>query len=715
MTTTVDANQSLARQPRPLTKSRFKLALECPTKLYYAANRDYRDRSQGDAFLQALADGGHQVGALAKFKYHPDPLKAGITVEARGYDEAIYETQRRLAQTGRVVIAEAALSHQNYFVRVDILIRDPASETIEIIEVKSKGVKAEDIANRLKGAAWSPYLYDLAFQTEVAEMNFPNWRVVPKLLLIDSDVACDIDGMHQLFPVVVARSGAQPDVDVRVPPGLLRQQLGSLDLLREIDCSEIVDDLKRASVPAPHTPADQLQSLRTFMEWTSSLQHKSLTERYFGGVSKACKSCQFRADAGDSKRSGLHECMQEAVAKGMLDGPIGVIDRGVPLVTDIWGSASGGKSIPGELLAKRRLFLRDVQPGDLDGKRGVSATAAFTPLERRLAQVKAVQQPECRFELREDRLEEMDAWAWPLHMIDFETSAPAIPFFKEMRPYETIAFQFSHHIMEKGADGIVRIRHASQWICTEPNVFPSISFVRQLKRSLMPNGTLNGTVFRYHNHENTVLRNVRSLLEQSSEDDRTDLIAFIDRITVPTKKERGLTEHHDARAMVDLHKLVQEGYYSAHAGGSISLKYVLPAILNDAAGVRDLYSRPGIYGCDLPIRSLNFDRPEGHIWLKPDANWDPYRTLPPIFGDSHGDLDERLSRLLDEDADDGVIKHGGAAMTAYNYTQFAQLPASDRERVTSALLRYCELDTLAMVMVVQGLMELRKKPFRIFC
>ena len=56
---------------RYLTKSRFKSALECPTKLYYAGKDDYANNSKEDKFLSALAEGGYQVGELSKF-YHPD-------------------------------------------------------------------------------------------------------------------------------------------------------------------------------------------------------------------------------------------------------------------------------------------------------------------------------------------------------------------------------------------------------------------------------------------------------------------------------------------------------------------------------------------------------------------------------------------------------------------------------------------------------------------
>ena len=54
----------------------------------------------------------------------------------------------------------------------------------------------------------------------------------------------------------------------------------------------------------------------------------------------------------------------------------------------------------------------------------------------------------------------MSAWVYPLHFIDFETSMVAIPFNKGRRPYEGIAFQFSHHVVQK--DG--RIEHRGQYL-----------------------------------------------------------------------------------------------------------------------------------------------------------------------------------------------------------------------------------------------------------
>jgi len=693
---------------KPLTKSRFKMALECPTKLYYSAHDEkYFDKNDGNDFLQALADGGIQVGELAKFKYHDDPISAKITIDTLVYDEAIAQTNARLAESGKVVIAEAALRHEDLFVRVDILILHPQSKVMELIEVKSKSVKQEvlDSGFQKDRTKWLPYLYDIAFQTEVAKKVFPDYKIVPKLLLLNPEKMTDINGLHQHFKIVYKEVPGSKDKRpfIETLPNLKREQLGGLNVLLEVDVTDVVDNLRASEVDCPHALQEATQDLPTFITWASKVQKEGT--RYFGTISKECKSCQFRADASQEKLSGLHECWAE---KFHLNGEL---DRKKPLSIDIWGGGSGSVSMAQKALDKNRVFLADIQPDDIrPGSGKEEADVGMSAFERRLAQIEAAKSPndlDNAILLAEDRLEAMDGWAWPLHMIDFETSAPAIPFFKGMHPYETLAFQFSHHIMENDASGKVYIRHANQWISTAADTFPSIEFVRALKKALMPDGELKGTVFRYHNHENTVLRKLREVIKRTNPGDAEELIAFIDLITVV--KENGRVIHKGSKNMVDLHRLVQEGYYSKHAGGSISLKYMLPAILHDAPNMKALYSDEDIYGKDKKIKSLNFDV---HRWLDSRKENDPYKTLPAIFGKEYGELNEMLLRLAGNDGDDdegGAINQGGLAMTAYNYTQFSCLNDKERKAIEEALLRYCELDTLAMVMLVQGLMELRGK------
>ena len=89
-------------KPRYLTKSRFKLALECPTKLYYDGKPEYANQKIGDSFLLELAKGGFQVGELAKC-YFP----GGHEIKTHDYDEALSQTNE-LLKKDHVIIYEAA-------------------------------------------------------------------------------------------------------------------------------------------------------------------------------------------------------------------------------------------------------------------------------------------------------------------------------------------------------------------------------------------------------------------------------------------------------------------------------------------------------------------------------------------------------------------------------------------------------------------------------
>ena len=154
-------NSIAPRTPQRLTKSRFSLGLDCPTKLYYAADVRYANQSADDPFLAALAEGGYQVGELAK-AYFP----GGIEIMATAVDEAVAETQRYLQQD-TVTLFEAAIEFQNCLVRVDVLVK--VGSTIELYEVKAKSFDSTAGADfqRKDGGIrpeWKSYLYDVAFQ-----------------------------------------------------------------------------------------------------------------------------------------------------------------------------------------------------------------------------------------------------------------------------------------------------------------------------------------------------------------------------------------------------------------------------------------------------------------------------------------------------------------------------------------------------------------------
>ena len=103
-----------------LTKSRFKLGLDCPTKVFYDANREvYQNLSSKDEFLQMLAYGGHQVGALAKVMFERDDPQA-IEVTDSKQEDQIAATKALLARDS-VTVFEGTLRWENLLLRADVL------------------------------------------------------------------------------------------------------------------------------------------------------------------------------------------------------------------------------------------------------------------------------------------------------------------------------------------------------------------------------------------------------------------------------------------------------------------------------------------------------------------------------------------------------------------------------------------------------------------
>ena len=52
-----------------------------------------------------------------------------------------------------------------------------------------------------------------------------------------------------------------------------------------------------------------------------------------------------------------------------------------------------------------------------------------------------------------------------------------------------------------------------------------------------------------------------------------------------------------------------------------------------------------------------------------------------------------------------VVAEGGAAATAYARLQFEDTNDNTRQKITTAPLRYCELDTLAMRVITQAWLQ----------
>lgn len=646
-------------RPRYLTKSRFKLGLECPTKLFYTGKKEYANNKLDDPFMEALAQGGYQVGELAKH-YYP----GGHDITTLDHVDALQETDE-LLKLDNVVIYEAAIRFENLFIRIDVLVKQ--GNKVELIEVKAKSYDSRDESpffgkrGALSGS-WKEYLYDVAFQNYVLSHAYPQFSIQNNLMLADKNAKCMTTGLNQKFKITSDNNRKGITVS---------SQLSNEDLAYKVLIKVSVDNAVKYIYGFINEEGVGFEGL------IKTLSSDYENDRKFHSIiGKKCKKCEFVASNKEEEaglKNGFKECWSKALGWSNKDFLM-------PTVLDIWNYRSTDKLMEQGKYKIKELCEDDFNVKD-DGKPGLSNS------QRQWIQVEKVINEDMNAYFDIDGMKvEMESWIFPLHFIDFETTMVALPFTKGRKPYEGIAFQFSHHIYHE--NGL--IEHADQFLNTERGVFPNVEFIRALKKSLEKD---NGTIFRYADHENSYLNMIyRQIKELKNEvSDSEALCDFIKSITHSTDsyKESWVGN----RDMVDMLKLVKRYYYDPVTNGSNSIKAVLPAILNSSTMLQTKYSKP-IYGAEDGIKSHNF---KDWCWVvkEGDTVIDPYKNIPKLFEDI---TDKNFDLLSYSDE----LNNGGAALTAYAKIQFHEMHDSERKALEEGLLRYCELDTFAMVMIYEA-------------
>jgi hypothetical protein len=152
--------------------------LQCHKRLWWTVHEPAAPELEPDEALQALFDGGHMVGEVARTYVSGGVL---IDVPHRAYDERVSATQDALRR-GEPVIYEACFRASRVFVSVDILERE--SNGAVVIEVKS--------ATKVK----EQYLSDVAVQAHVvAESGIK----VARMEVMHLNRACAYPDLSNLF------------------------------------------------------------------------------------------------------------------------------------------------------------------------------------------------------------------------------------------------------------------------------------------------------------------------------------------------------------------------------------------------------------------------------------------------------------------------------------------------------------------------------------
>ncbi|MFH2108720.1 MAG: DUF2779 domain-containing protein [Chrysiogenia bacterium] len=344
------------------------------------------------------------------------------------------------------------------------------------------------------------------------------------------------------------------------------------------------------------------------------------------------------------------KCEYRAYGDDLRDGfreCWGTLADVLPHISELYfaGSVGGNEPVVDQLIAQGQVSIFDIPKDALRNNKGEVGPRG----ERQLVQIENTKKNQEWASA--EMSEELNAWEYPLQFIDFETSIPALPFHTDMRPYELIAFQWSCHTIDRpGAEPV-----HSEWINLDEG-FPNFRFAE----SLMDKISDIGTPLMWASHENTVLRSILHQMELFG-NKNDNLKDWLERITSDRKKRR-------KGRLVDMCDFTRKHYFHPQMKGSNSLKKVLSAVWQHHA-----------YLHDIPW----FKK---YLKLEQGLAADPYDTLG-----------GEIEALEDKE----VVAEGTAAMRAYYEMMFGEHRgnADVRNNWREKLLRYCELDTMSMVIV----------------
>jgi hypothetical protein len=562
----------------------------------------------------------------------------GIEISTgRDHNLAVELTEKHLKEDN-VTLFEASILSKGKLIRVDILKKE--NNTLQLIEVKSKSYDPED---DLDNNNYKDYLFDVGFQYYVLKEKYPQYKIKPYFFMPDKSKATSIEGLAFLFDIKENKTDSKfRSYDITIPENRIKDLVND-NILTLIDVEEYILRL------LPIIEQEFKVLLPSIKDEITKVDVP---------LNKKCFKCEYSVTSENHPSSGFDECW--------IDMPRPTYH--LKELTRVYPSKAVKEM--DSLIQRKKISFDDIVGllGDGSGD------------TRRKIQIEYTKKNEEYIDPQLKR--ELDSFKYPLHFIDFETSRTALPYHKGMRPYEQVTFQWScHTIKTPGAEPV-----HGEWLNLEVH-FPNFKFAEELMVFMKRNGGI-GTPLMWSPYENTTLRDVYiQMLKYDHKND--ELKSWLETIVKFRKRkaEDPIVPDHLCETegrFVDLNALANHYYFHPLMKNKTSIKWVLPAVLS----------------------SINSDRIKN--WLKnfaPDFNLyeedqsgipkDPYELLKPpkIFEEA-----EKLDKAVDDDV---YVNEGTGAMRAYEDLMIGLNKGNEeiKQKYKEALLRYCKLDTLAMVII----------------
>ncbi|MDZ4849978.1 MAG: DUF2779 domain-containing protein [Pirellulaceae bacterium] len=622
---------------RTLSKSDFKLATDCRTKLYYK-KLGYTNTQADNGYLMFLAEGGYLIGAISKICY-PGGIDIDAQVRKPGAtfhditQDALTLTQK-LMRREDVILYEPAFQVGRRLIRVDVLVK--SGNQIDLIEVKSK---SQNSLNTVWGPEWNPYLDDLAFQLVVVRKAYPSYQATPWLLSPDKSHVATIDNLTSYFRLHdQGYTGHFRNVEIEfVGDDALAAEIRKSDLLHRWDVRELIE----SRISAVESESAYLEN---WLE-KESLPHPRTQ------ISKKCFNCEYNSFAEVGVTNGFHECWGELA---MPERHIRHLYR----VGSLGGSLSPRAN---QWIQDGRVGHDDIETADLcnaGGQLGTYGTRMAIQIEHTREGTEWLDSQRLR--------ESINSWDYPLHFIDFEATNSPVPYHSGMRPYQTVVFQWSCHTIESPESEPVHHEYLNT-----TSRYPAIEFLQSLREAIGD----KGTAITWSPYENTQLTNLQAWIQANPESVPAGLTDWLESLLASWNTNYAT----NSPRLVDQHALVGPCWFHPLMKGQTSLKVALPSALAVAVPGR----------IDRWLAEVDLLDPQSG--KRPD---DPYAMLPSLG------IEGLKSSELEDDAFGGVTD-GVEAMRAYQdmiYGKHMSDPGR-HQQISDALLRYCRLDTLAQLII----------------
>ncbi|WP_440998639.1 DUF2779 domain-containing protein [Fodinibius sp. SL11] len=569
----------------------------------------------------------------------------GILVNEKQVTKASDKTAQFL-QSDEVVVFDAVFEHQQMMARLPIVHKAGNQLTVFYIRTKAFDSRKHSITDA-EGQINSKWE---KYLLDLAYQIYLVWKNWPK---------ADIRAI--LVMPEKSSNAYTDDLPLLLHPLDNRAKAESIDasnqeLLAKLDVSEVVKKLiGNTGFAEQYLPKPSVEDTLNFFRSVYFGDEKPATE-----VGLKCKRCEFRIESeriSNEKKSGFNECWSSVMP---------VENPSENHIFDLIG--------PG---TNRRLSNGNFDPKDIPTD-SIFSSASVMKSEGRISQEmrQALQVHKKKDEevpeeiIRPDLFEELERWQFPLHFLDFEAGNYAVPVRKNRRPYHLVVFQFSCHTLYR--DGSWKHR---EWIDDFRSGYPNYELIRKLKQ--VPD-IEEGTIVQYSNFERNALKTIRSELlhEQDVIADANNLNNWIEQII-----NRHDSSHSQPPYIADLSRLVKNYYYNREMEDSLSIKDVLRSVMSHSPYLKNIYSKP--------YSSSNFDQ---IIWWQSNG---------------HGGARNPYSILTE--TGDSPIRRGTEAMVVYGKMIAQELPPEKRNAYQNALLKYCELDTLAMMMIYQHWQKKRQE------